>query len=118
MAFALSVARAKEALACTAWKTASGCARTPDRPMFDFGLTQPGEHGAAIPLSPFVFAAGARALPIAAVLTALALFAVGATLSLFTGRGALFSGARMLLLGSFAAAVTFGVGKLFGVSVS
>src|SRR5438876_1682337 len=74
--------------------------------------------GAAIPLSPFVFGAGARALPITAMLTALALFAVGATLSLFTGRGALFSGARMLLLGGFAAAVTFGVGKLFGVSIS
>jgi VIT1/CCC1 family predicted Fe2+/Mn2+ transporter len=74
--------------------------------------------GAAIPLAPFVFGAGARALPISGLLTALALFAVGATLSLFTGRGALFSGARMLLLGAFAAAVTFGVGKLFGVGVS
>jgi VIT1/CCC1 family predicted Fe2+/Mn2+ transporter len=56
-------------------------------------------------------------LPISALLTALALFVVGATLSLFTGRGALFSGARMLLLGSVAAAVTFGVGRMFGVSV-
>jgi VIT1/CCC1 family predicted Fe2+/Mn2+ transporter len=46
------------------------------------------------------------------------LFVVGATLSLFTGRGALFSGARMLLLGSLAAAVTFGVGRMFGVSVA
>ena len=50
--------------------------------------------------------------------TAIALFAVGATLSLFTGRAAMFSGARMLLLGSVAAAVTFAVGKLFGVSVA
>src|SRR5207248_11494255 len=74
--------------------------------------------GAAIPLLPFVFGAGARALPISAILTALALFAVGATLSLFTGRGALFSGARMMLLGALAAAVTFGVGRMFGVSVS
>src|SRR5207245_10577784 len=55
--------------------------------------------GAAIPLSPFVFGAGARALPITAVLTALALFAVGATLSLFTGKSAVASGLRMLLLG-------------------
>jgi vacuolar iron transporter family protein len=74
--------------------------------------------GAAIPLLPFVFGAGSRALPITALLTALALFAVGATLSLFTGRGALFSGARMMLLGGLAAAVTFGVGRLFGVSVA
>ena len=74
--------------------------------------------GAAVPLLPFAFGAGARALPIAGLLTAIALFAVGATLSLFTGRAAMFSGARMLLLGSLAAAVTFAVGKLFGVSVA
>jgi VIT1/CCC1 family predicted Fe2+/Mn2+ transporter len=74
--------------------------------------------GAAVPLLPFAFGAGARALPIAGLLTAIALFAVGATLSLFTGRAAVFSGARMLLLGSLAAAVTFAVGKLFGVSVA
>jgi VIT1/CCC1 family predicted Fe2+/Mn2+ transporter len=74
--------------------------------------------GAAIPLLPFVFGAGARALPITALLTAVALFAIGATLSLFTGRGALVSGLRMLLLGALAGSVTFAVGKLFGVSVS
>ena len=74
--------------------------------------------GAAVPLLPFAMGAGARALPIAGLLTAIALFAVGATLSLFTGRAAVFSGARMLLLGSLAAAVTFAVGKLFGVSVT
>jgi VIT1/CCC1 family predicted Fe2+/Mn2+ transporter len=74
--------------------------------------------GASIPLLPFVFHAGAPSLAIAGALTAVALFAVGATLSLFTGRGAVRSGARMLLLGGLAALVTFGVGKLFGVSVS
>jgi VIT1/CCC1 family predicted Fe2+/Mn2+ transporter len=74
--------------------------------------------GAAIPLLPFIFHAGAASLAIAAVLTAVALFAVGATLSLFTGRAAVLSGLRMLLLGGLAALVTFGVGKLFGVSVS
>jgi vacuolar iron transporter family protein len=74
--------------------------------------------GAAIPLLPFVFRAGAASLPIAAALTAVALFVVGATLSLFTGRGAIVSGLRMLLLGGVAALVTFGVGKLFGVSLS
>ena len=74
--------------------------------------------GAAIPLIPFVFRVGPSSLLIAACLTAVALFAVGATLSLFTGRGAVRSGVRMLLLGGFAALVTFGVGKLFGVSLS
>jgi VIT1/CCC1 family predicted Fe2+/Mn2+ transporter len=74
--------------------------------------------GAAIPLLPFAFGAGARALPITALLTAVSLFAIGATLSLFTGRGALASGVRMLLLGGLAGSVTFAVGKLFGVGIS
>jgi vacuolar iron transporter family protein len=71
--------------------------------------------GAAVPLLPFVFTAGDRALALAASATALALFAVGATLSLFTGRGAAASGLRMLFIGALAAGVTFGIGKLFGV---
>jgi VIT1/CCC1 family predicted Fe2+/Mn2+ transporter len=73
--------------------------------------------GAAIPLLPFVLGLGTKSLPLAAGLTAIALFTVGATLSLFTGRGALVSGARMLLLGGLAAAVTFGVGHVAGVAV-
>jgi len=72
--------------------------------------------GAALPLLPFLFSTPARALPLAAVITGLALFIVGATLSLFTGRNALASGMRMLLLGAAAAAVTYGVGNLLGVS--
>jgi VIT1/CCC1 family predicted Fe2+/Mn2+ transporter len=74
--------------------------------------------GAAIPLLPFVLRAGANALVYAVVLTAIALFTIGATLSLFTGRGAMMSGLRMLLLGGLAGAVTFSVGRLFGVSIS
>ncbi|HTR57220.1 MAG TPA: VIT1/CCC1 transporter family protein [Casimicrobiaceae bacterium] len=74
--------------------------------------------GAAIPLLPFALGAGAHALPIAVLLTAVALFAIGATLSLFTGRGAMVSGLRMLLLGGLAGAVTFSVGKLFGVTLA
>src|SRR5207249_7336996 len=74
--------------------------------------------GAAVPLLPFAFGAGTHALALAGVLTAVALFGVGATLSLFTGRGALASGARMLLLGGLAATVTFGAGRLFGVGIS
>jgi VIT1/CCC1 family predicted Fe2+/Mn2+ transporter len=74
--------------------------------------------GAVVPLLPFVLGVGTHALTIAGVLTAGALFVVGATLSLFTGRAAIFSGARMLLLGALAAAVTFAVGKLFGVALT
>lgn len=46
------------------------------------------------------------------------LFCVGAVMSLFTGRGAWASGARMLMIGAVAGAVTFGIGKLLGVSVA
>ncbi len=68
-------------------------------------------------MAPFIVAPGARALPTAIALTALALFGVGALLSLFTGRNTLYSGARMLLLGSLAAGVTYGVGRIAGVSL-
>ena len=47
-----------------------------------------------------------------------ALFAVGAALSLFTGRSAWLSGARLALIGTVAAAATYGIGKLFGVAVN
>jgi len=53
---------------------------------------------------------------IAATLSGAALFAVGAALSLFSGKGALLGGLRMLLIGSVAAAATYMIGSLFNVS--
>ena len=50
------------------------------------------------------------------ILSAIALFAVGAGVSLFTGRNPLFAGARQLAIGAVAAAVTFSIGKLIGVN--
>ena len=73
--------------------------------------------GAAIPLLPFVFGAGANSLEIAVAMTAVVLFGVGAVLSLFTGRGALTSGMRMLSIGLAAGGVTYMVGKLLGVTL-
>ncbi len=74
--------------------------------------------GALIPVVPFFFGADASApfVVAAAALSAVALFAVGASLSLFTGRGALLSGVRQLGLGAAAAALTFGIGSIIGVS--
>jgi VIT1/CCC1 family predicted Fe2+/Mn2+ transporter len=74
--------------------------------------------GALLPLAPFVLAPGPRALAWSVGVTALALFAVGALLSLFTGRNAAYSGARMLVLGGLAGAVTYAVGRLFGISIA
>jgi VIT1/CCC1 family predicted Fe2+/Mn2+ transporter len=42
---------------------------------------------------------------------------IGAGTSLFTGRSFLVSSARQLAIGYAAAAVTFGVGRLVGVSL-
>jgi len=74
--------------------------------------------GAAVPLAPFLFAAGTAALPIAIGITAVALFGVGAVLSLFTGRSAWLSGLRTLALGALAGGVTFAIGHLVGVNVA
>ena len=70
-----------------------------------------------IPLLPYLLGLGSASLPAAVALTAVALFAVGATLSLFTGRSALVSGLRMLAIGAAAGGVTYLVGKLLGVSL-
>ena len=73
--------------------------------------------GAAVPLVPFFFATGTAALGIAIGVTAIALFAVGAVLSLFTGRSAWLSGLRTLALGALAGGVTFAIGRLVGVNL-
>jgi VIT1/CCC1 family predicted Fe2+/Mn2+ transporter len=55
---------------------------------------------------------------IAIALTTAGLFVVGATLSLFTGRNAWWSGTRMLGIGAAAGAVTYLIGKVLGVTLS
>lgn len=74
--------------------------------------------GAALPLAPLLLAPPAYALAAAMAITAAALFGIGATLSLFTGRGALRGGLRMLAIGAAAGAATYGIGSLLGVSVA
>ena len=74
--------------------------------------------GAFVPLLPFLLTTGITAFAVAIVLSALALFTVGAAVSLFTGRSTLFSGARQVAIGALAAAVTYGVGHVIGVALS
>jgi VIT1/CCC1 family predicted Fe2+/Mn2+ transporter len=74
--------------------------------------------GAAVPLLPFVVGSGAAATAAAIAASAVSLFTVGACMSLLTGRGWLLSGVRMLLIGGAAAAITYSVGSLIGVSVA
>ncbi|HVE48148.1 MAG TPA: VIT1/CCC1 transporter family protein [Casimicrobiaceae bacterium] len=71
--------------------------------------------GALIPLAPFIFAPFDQALVVSMSASVISLFGTGAVLSLFTGRSALYAGFRMLGLGSIAAGLTFGIGRLFGV---
>ncbi len=73
--------------------------------------------GAIVPVVPFLFgSAGTLVVVISAALSAAALFAVGAGVSLFTGRDSMYSGARQVGLGAAAAAVTFIIGRIIGVS--
>ncbi len=73
--------------------------------------------GAFFPIFPYFFWSGAVAIAISLAVSALGLFVIGAAITMMTGRSVLFSGTRQVLVGIAAAALTFGIGKLIGVSV-
>jgi VIT1/CCC1 family predicted Fe2+/Mn2+ transporter len=74
--------------------------------------------GALIPLLPFLIGAGkASALLIAAISAGVALLAVGGTLSLFSGRSAVYGALRMVFIGGSAGVVTYLIGSLFNATV-
>jgi len=74
--------------------------------------------GAVIPVIPFLFGGGFALTALSLGLSLVALFAVGAGVSLLTGRGLLFSGFRQLGLGLAAAVVTYAIGSIIGVSTA
>jgi VIT1/CCC1 family predicted Fe2+/Mn2+ transporter len=74
--------------------------------------------GAVVPVVPFVFLGGLAAVAASLAASAVALFAIGAGITLLTGRSVLFSGARQVLFGLAAAALTFGIGRLIGVTLA
>jgi VIT1/CCC1 family predicted Fe2+/Mn2+ transporter len=74
--------------------------------------------GAIFPVAPFFFLGGLAAVGASLAASGVALFVIGAGTSLFTGRGLLFSGVRQLVIGFAAAAVTYGIGHLIGVTIS
>ena len=73
--------------------------------------------GAIFPILGFLFLTGSLAIIVGIVSSCVALFAIGAGTSLFTGRGVVFSGLRQIGIGLGAAAITFGIGRLIGVSL-
>lgn len=71
--------------------------------------------GAAVPVLPYLFGAGA--LWPAVVVALLGLFLCGAVVARVTARSWWYSGLRQMLLGGAAAAVTYALGAVFGVAV-
>ena len=74
--------------------------------------------GAMVPVLPYLFTAGTTAWTMSGLLSCLALFSIGALISIFTARGPVVSGFRMLAIGLLASATTYCVGWLLGVSVA
>lgn len=74
--------------------------------------------GAIIPILGFLFRTGTVAIALSAACALVGLFLIGAVTSLSTNKSLFFSGMRMAVFGIAAAAVTFGIGKLFNVAVS
>jgi VIT1/CCC1 family predicted Fe2+/Mn2+ transporter len=73
--------------------------------------------GAMVPVIPFLIGSGAWAIVASVILAALALFALGAAITLLTGRNPLVAGLRQVGFGLAAAAVTFGIGTLLGTAL-
>lgn len=73
--------------------------------------------GAVVPVLPFLFLNGLTAVSVSVALSALGLFGIGAAITLLTGRSVWYSGMRQVLVGLAAAAITFGIGRLIGVSL-
>jgi vacuolar iron transporter family protein len=74
--------------------------------------------GAIVPVIPFMFLSGTNAVLLSIGLSTIALFLVGAAITLFTGRGLLYSGMRMVVFGLITSGITFGIGKLIGVGLA
>ncbi len=74
--------------------------------------------GALFPLLPFAFLNGNVTIYTSMGVSAIALFLVGAAITLMTGRNIFYSGFRQVIIGLVAAIITYGIGKLIGVSVA
>jgi VIT1/CCC1 family predicted Fe2+/Mn2+ transporter len=74
--------------------------------------------GAIVPLVPFFFGLSLQgAVTVAAIAAGVALFGVGAALSLFTGRSAVLGGLRMVLIGGGAGVATWLIGSALGAAI-
>jgi VIT1/CCC1 family predicted Fe2+/Mn2+ transporter len=74
--------------------------------------------GAILPVISFMFLNGLTAVWVSVLISTVGLFGIGAAITLFTGRTVLSSGSRQVIFGLAAAALTYGVGRLVGVSLA
>ncbi len=70
--------------------------------------------GAIIPILPYFFVGGSTAVIVSTLASALALFGIGAAITLVTATSWIRSGLRQVGFGIVAAALTYGVGRVLG----
>jgi VIT1/CCC1 family predicted Fe2+/Mn2+ transporter len=74
--------------------------------------------GAILPLFPWFFTEGTGAVIASVIIGAVAALALGATIGFMAGRNVMGTALRQLAVAAVAAAVTYGVGSLLGVSTT
>jgi VIT1/CCC1 family predicted Fe2+/Mn2+ transporter len=74
--------------------------------------------GAFLPLIPFLATSGALAVTLSAALAFVVLAGVGGLVGFLSGTSVLKGAVRMAGLAAVAAGVTYGVGRIFGATVS
>ena len=74
--------------------------------------------GAILPLLPWFFAEGSGAVIASVIIGAIAALALGAAIGVMSGRNVVGTAVRQLAVAAVAAAVTYAVGSLLGVSTS
>jgi vacuolar iron transporter family protein len=74
--------------------------------------------GAILPLFPWFFTTGSSAVIASVIIGAIAALALGAAIGFMSGRNVLGTAVRQLAVAAVAAAVTYGVGSLPGVSTT
>ena len=73
--------------------------------------------GALVPLLPYLFVSESSSFIVSIFLSGVALLAVGGVIAWTAAKSFMYGALRMLILGGAAAAVTYGIGKLIGVSI-
>jgi VIT1/CCC1 family predicted Fe2+/Mn2+ transporter len=74
--------------------------------------------GAFLPIVPFLLCSGAAAVALSAGLAAVVLAGVGGFIGVLSGTSAWRSAGRMVGLAALAAGITYGLGRLFGATLS